>query len=38
MGSAARIAPLRSRSSAVVGDPEQPGAQWRRVLQLVHGE
>ena len=22
----------------VVGDPEQPGAQWRRLLQLVHGD
>ena len=23
---------------AVVGDPEQPGAQWRHLLQLVHGD
>ena len=36
MGSAARIARLRKQvERAVVGDPEQPGAQWRALLQLV---
>jgi hypothetical protein len=35
MGSAARIAPLRSTSSARA---EQPGAQGRHLLQLIHGE
>ena len=38
IGSAARIARLRSGVlGAVVGDPEQPGAERRGLLQLVQG-
>jgi hypothetical protein len=38
VGGRADRAAAQQVECAVVGDPEQPGAQWRKLLQFVHGE
>ena len=38
VGGRADRAAAQQVERAVVGDPEQPGAQWRHLLQLVHGD
>ena len=38
VGGRADRAAAQKVERAVVGDPEQPGAQWRHLLQLVNGD